>query len=1182
MLARMKNETRLFNLSIPLIALLAVCGLRGSVHGQSRPGGTYACKAIEGIDGAYPEHPDPNCRGSGGPTGDPQPQPPSDCGCDKPNTTNGTPTFPTSSSGGSGRGSGCSSCRPGGPNANPAINPGEVCSNPAVARNVTRVWISTQPTQQSSFSPTFYSEFDSQLAIFPEANNSVSVTYLNVRDVTRRFSFLLVDGLNGDTRDGIFYDQRNASILKMEMRNSAGTLVTIAAQAAEFTITHLNGEKESFGLIDLDASPTVTAYAGRLTKRTDPQGKELVINYRTWTQAEIDASPDRQWQINTISDAFGNSLALTYGATQQSGRWSVTGITRNDGMAASVQYASGKIASVTYDDGSQAVYTHTYDEFANANLVTVVDPMSRPMDGKYYLAIDFAGNTTANPPTLNLQVPGEIYRRNNLQGEAAWERKLPSNTALDEQIINIAGNMTVVYGDGTRRLATAVTGGSGAINPQPAVYSPGDVTLDPVTFGSTAAWAQIQKSQLPNAKSAGGRQITMSYDSAGNITTLTYVADSSFATGTFNAFSKPTRLRNRNGNVTLNTYDAQGRLLTKATGLKEQNGSDVQTAEYAIETNAYYTTGPSTGFLQTQFSPLYSSAQPTLYRTDYEYSTKGLVTKVTGAATATGQPRPVTILTYDAKGMVATVTDPETRVTQYSYDAMGRSTQTLYPDGSTDQTLYGVATGPDAGRPIKTKTRDNVVTTYSYDASGRLTTTVAGAATDANILDGNPDDNLITDVNLKTTTVITYKTGSNSIRTKVTVNGVATDYVYDALNRLVEVKQYPRTGKTLSSKKAYENHLVLYDEDPYGRRKYYGYRASDETLIRTVTATVPEYTLANFAAVWALVRNSGSNATYIVNDAIRDTQGQLTQIIDGRGVENRMEYDSRGREINKRVAFGTAIEARTETLYNAASNVIEVRSPRYFDSADTNGSTKAREQWTYNGLGQVATHTEAPGTTEAATESFTYDLGGHQATRTDFGGNVWTRIEDSCCDKQNASVDPLGHGTITNTDSMKRTSHTIQVSDVTTHVGLFANPTDAKTLSESTTKFDSAGRPIYQTSWLTPRGLVDPANPPIAGLNGVPITDGLTTQYLYDNNLTDGVGLDNATGVSALKLGTGGTGSTRFPFGSHCQTGWYPSHRRSWNHFFSHRSWPSNCHDQFRRRDQLLHQRCHWQVCDEW
>ena len=35
----------------------------------------------------------------------------------------------------------------------------------------------------------------------------------------------------------------------------------------------------------------------------------------------------------------------------------------------------------------------------------------------------------------------------------------------------------------------------------------------------------------------------------------------------------------------------------------------------------------------------------------------------------------------------------------------------------------------------------------------------------------------------------------------------------------------------------------------------------------------------------------------------------------------------------------------------------------------------------------------------------------------------------------------------------------------------------------------------------------------------------LPNQYFYDNNLTDGAGLDSATGLSVLKLATGGSGS---------------------------------------------------------
>ena len=59
--------------------------------------------------------------------------------------------------------------------------------------------------------------------------------------------------------------------------------------------------------------------------------------------------------------------------------------------------------------------------------------------------------------------------------------------------------------------------------------------------------------------------------------------------------------------------------------------------------------------------------------------------------------------------------------------------------------------------------------------------------------------------------------------------------------------------QVLTSRKGYQGEQLLYDEDPYGRRTYYGYRASDGTLIRTVTCTVPEFTLPNFDAAWNLV-----------------------------------------------------------------------------------------------------------------------------------------------------------------------------------------------------------------------------------------------------------------------------------------------------------------------------------------
>jgi RHS repeat-associated protein len=424
----------------------------------------------------------------------------------------------------------------------------------------------------------------------------------------------------------------------------------------------------------------------------------------------------------------------------------------------------------------------------------------------------------------------------------------------------------------------------------------------------------------------------------------------------------------------------------------------------------------------------------------------------------------------------------------------------------------------------KTKNRVNVVTSYGYDASGRVATITTASAIDSNILDGQADDQPITDTNLQGNTTFTYLAGDDTKIATVT-DGAKSELVYDFRNQVVEAKAFPSAGKTLTSKSFYVNHEKLYDEDPYGRRKYYGYRASDGTLIRTITCTTPTQAFADFAAVWNATRLQTPNAAYIIHDAIRDDDGHLTQIIDGRGIETRYAYDDQGREVEKLEAYGTSLEAKTVTIYDSVGNVVEVRSPRYFDSTDTEGYQKACETWTYTARNLVLTHTEAPSTAVAATESFTYDLAGDQLTHTDFRGFVWSTIRNSCCGKSVASKDPLGHGSLSNSDSAGRAVHTSTLADINDHLANYSNPIDAKTLSEQTTRYDARGRSIATTSWLTPRGIVDVTAPPIAGLDGVSSADGFTTRYLYDEDLTDGVGLDSSTGVSVAKVGTGGTGS---------------------------------------------------------
>ncbi|MCZ7648076.1 MAG: hypothetical protein M5U26_22925 [Planctomycetota bacterium] len=83
------------------------------------------------------------------------------------------------------------------------------------------------------------------------------------------------------------------------------------------------------------------------------------------------------------------------------------------------------------------------------------------------------------------------------------------------------------------------------------------------------------------------------------------------------------------------------------------------------------------------------------------------------------------------------------------------------------------------------------------------------------------------------------------------------------------------------------------------------------------------------------------------------------------------------------------------------------------------------------------------------------------------------------------------------------------------------------TLNEATTRYDARMRPVARTVWLIELGYVAKNDPPIAGTHGTDATDGLTTTWVYDEDLTDSDGLDAtyAAYLTDLSLGEGSVGS---------------------------------------------------------
>ena len=151
------------------------------------------------------------------------------------------------------------------------------------------------------------------------------------------------------------------------------------------------------------------------------------------------------------------------------------------------------------------------------------------------------------------------------------------------------------------------------------------------------------------------------------------------------------------------------------------------------------------------------------------------------------------------------------------------------------------------------------------------------------------------------------------------------------------------------------------------------------------------------------------------------------------------------------------------------------------------------------------------------TEYWTHNLDRTANIHTDFRGEDWTTQWSGCCaNRQVASIDPLSTTGTTAYDHGGRVTYQQTLHGTTV-------------FNESTTRFDARGRQVARTTWLVGQQNIDSQDPPIAGggetgdpdaHDGQGDTVGLTTRWFYDEDLTDGVGLDG--GITVAKLDAAG------------------------------------------------------------
>ncbi|MEV6382702.1 DNRLRE domain-containing protein [Streptomyces sp. NPDC051773] len=455
------------------------------------------------------------------------------------------------------------------------------------------------------------------------------------------------------------------------------------------------------------------------------------------------------------------------------------------------------------------------------------------------------------------------------------------------------------------------------------------------------------------------------YDAAGNLirettgngkVTTTYSVDA--AGRTTAGVLDPDGLARR----TAYTYDASGAVLTetrtgaggsrteKTTYERDITGTVTrQTVENGTDDLVTTRDVDDRGLVLSETSPRgnASGATPASHTTDYSYDTLGRLTETRSAPVTVetkqdgaGTARPVTAVGYNTFGEVTDARDPNGNVTRTAYDRLGRETSTTLPD----------YTAPGAGAPLTstvTRTYDDAgnlesetnalgkTTTYSYDQLGNL----------AKVTEPAPEDGASAPVSTFTHDLL----GEQLSATDPT--GARTQATFDDLGRQVtstRIERRPAQGAFTTVLTYDDSGNLLSTTSPTGITTASTYNAAGQP--KTVTDTAGKQTVYSYGP-------TGLTAS------LTTPQGRTTRTV----------HDLAGRStsITDENSSGTVLRTRSAT-YDEDGNPVEVTD-----------ELQHTVKQTFDALGQLTKLVEPVDADTSITTTFGYDAAGHRTRLTD-------------------------------------------------------------------------------------------------------------------------------------------------------------------------------------------------------
>lgn len=682
--------------------------------------------------------------------------------------------------------------------------------------------------EQSSFGPGVFSNYDMNLQISADGVGSRIIFF----DPEYFWRIQFEDGLYGDTKDGVFYEdlrpEEKARIVdKLTLFDGplgTGNITSDINLAQSAVVRNLHGRLAIFGIITMGSGELM----GRLVRLEDRHGYGITINYKTFTPAEILASPTRQFQIDTTTDANGRIATFSYHPAQVAGKWVISSVLLPNQQTVSYSYSGGYLTGIQHPDSTQSTFVFGVDGTTNTTTIQFHDVAAEETHRSKTIYLTNIFNFVGANYGTSFTSSSSLLIRMVVNGasEVAYLNLFPSGGTLiyegGHQVKKIQTGAYInflkkgwVFNPTATTQATMFPGGSFAIN--------GGSNI----IGSIQQYYRNTPQEYIDEK---GVIFHMLYDTEGYLIEKKRYYDGAYESFSYNQFKQKTRIRDMEGRVELMTYDAQGNLTQKQVGIKEIAGIDTNQPEYAVYQWEYYPAGHPNQYLKK------AAIDANGNRTEFIYNANQFLIQEIQAPDNLGDAQAVVAYSYDSYGRILSSSDPRGRTTVFEYDQRDRQIKVTYNDGSADRLFYGQAGSGNENLVVKRVDRNGNATEFDFDNNGRKIKTTTGHLT----MDYSGNQAVVANPLTKVEEICGYLYGTNDVKSSCLLAGELTTYSFDGRNRWNVKNVKPNTTTTLTTTRSYSNGNQLFEEtDPFNRRTIYAYSWVTSYLYRIIEETVP-------------------------------------------------------------------------------------------------------------------------------------------------------------------------------------------------------------------------------------------------------------------------------------------------------------------------------------------------------